>query len=176
MKKVINNKNGFSLLELLVSISIFFLLLVMVAPSYTAWLASLRVKNVAEGINLGLLQARSEAIRRNEFVYFSLNEDTSWSIVIAETGNIINQKAPNEGNDTTQIVYYPENSNTVTFDGLGYLVSNVDGSPLMENIDIASTLDIEAIKSFRVRIDGGTNFICDPTIIDDEHFSYCKEY
>jgi type IV fimbrial biogenesis protein FimT len=61
-----------TLIELMVTISVLALVLLAVAPSVGAWLGSTQIRNVASSIQTGLQRARSEAVRRNEPVRFSL--------------------------------------------------------------------------------------------------------
>jgi type IV fimbrial biogenesis protein FimT len=63
---------GFSLIELMVTMTILGLLLVATMPSIGAWMRNTEIRNAAESINSGLAKARSEAVRRNQPVLFSL--------------------------------------------------------------------------------------------------------
>ncbi len=63
---------GFSLIELMLGISILAILMTFAFPSYKAWLQNTRVKTTAASIVNGLQIARSEAVRRNASVQFVL--------------------------------------------------------------------------------------------------------
>jgi type IV fimbrial biogenesis protein FimT len=63
---------GFSLIELMVTMTILGFLLVATIPSIGTWLRNTEIRNAAESINNGLAKARSEAVRRNQPVFFSL--------------------------------------------------------------------------------------------------------
>ncbi len=63
---------GFSLIELMVTMTILGLLLLATMPSIGAWLRNTEIRNAAESINSGLAKARNEAVRRNQPVFFSL--------------------------------------------------------------------------------------------------------
>jgi len=56
---------GFSLIELMVTITIVVLLILMALPSYSQWLTNTRIRNAAESIHNGLQFARNEAVQRN---------------------------------------------------------------------------------------------------------------
>lgn len=63
---------GFTLIELAITLTIFALLMITVAPSASAWVASKQIRVTAESIQTGLQRARMEAVRRNRPVRFSL--------------------------------------------------------------------------------------------------------
>lgn len=60
------------MIEVAVSLSVLGILLASVAPSVSSWMGSSRVRNTAESISNGLQKARTEALRRNQTVRFSL--------------------------------------------------------------------------------------------------------
>lgn len=64
--------SGVTLIELMVTISVLALLLLAVVPSVGTWMANTQIRNVATSIQYGLQRARSEAVRRNQPVRFSL--------------------------------------------------------------------------------------------------------
>jgi type IV fimbrial biogenesis protein FimT len=70
------DQQGFSLIELMVTIAIFSLLLLAAMPSFSGWIANVRVRSVAEELVNGLRMAQSEAVRRNRPVAFVLTNNT----------------------------------------------------------------------------------------------------
>lgn len=63
---------GLTLIELMVTVSLVVLLMTMVEPSISAWIANTQIRSVATSIQSGLQRARSEAVRRNTPVRFTL--------------------------------------------------------------------------------------------------------
>lgn len=63
---------GFSLIEMMVTLTILGFLLVATMPSIGAWLRNTEIRNAAESISNGLTKARAEAVRRNAPVMFTL--------------------------------------------------------------------------------------------------------
>jgi type IV fimbrial biogenesis protein FimT len=63
---------GISLIEVLVTLTILGLLLLSVLPSIGSWMRNTEIRNAAESIQNGLTRARSEAVKRNDTVIFSL--------------------------------------------------------------------------------------------------------
>ena len=70
-------QRGFSLVELLVAISILGLLMVAAMPSIGAWLDNTRIRNTADSILTGLQMARQEAVRTNQNVSLSFVTSSS---------------------------------------------------------------------------------------------------
>lgn len=169
------NKQGFTLIELMISLAIFGLLLSLAAPSYSLWIASLRVNNISQNINMAIAQARSEAMRTNSLVEISLNKNTSWQIKVLETNSIINKKIKEESGATTEISFSPLNTTKITFNGLGVVTNNIDSSSTVKEIIIYSTLQNEALKSKKIIIHKGSSFICDPSQESSTNNLYCKE-
>ncbi|MFY9328275.1 MAG: GspH/FimT family pseudopilin [Georgfuchsia sp.] len=65
-------RGGFSLVEMMIVIAITAILLALGIPSFTAYLANLKVRTTAEGFLSGLQLARADAVRRNARVEFIL--------------------------------------------------------------------------------------------------------
>lgn len=63
---------GLTLIELMVTVALSVLLITMVEPSISTWMANTQIRSVATSIQAGLQRARSEAVRRNEPVRFTL--------------------------------------------------------------------------------------------------------
>lgn len=59
---------GFTLVEMMVTVGIAVILLGVAAPSFSSYIRSQRVKTAAIDINMALILARSEAIKRNNNV------------------------------------------------------------------------------------------------------------
>lgn len=70
------SQRGFTLIELMVTLSVAALLLLAVMPSFSYWIANAKVRSVAEEIQNGLRQAQAEAVRRNRQTVFALTNAT----------------------------------------------------------------------------------------------------
>lgn len=75
---------GFSLIELMITISILCLLMMAVAPAAAEWLRSLRLRNAAELAMQGLQKTRAEAIKRNQPVRFWLMSSGATALLDAQ--------------------------------------------------------------------------------------------
>lgn len=63
---------GFSLVELMVVVAVIGILLATGLPSFNTWIQNSKIRAAAEAVLSGLQSARSEAIRRNARVAFTL--------------------------------------------------------------------------------------------------------
>lgn len=169
-----NKKNqGFTLIELMVTLAIFAFLLSLAAPSFAAWMADLRVRSLANSISYGVLQARSEAIRINQPVSFQLNPDSSWSVFVDSNNQIINQKDAKEFSQATQI--NTNGSNIVTFDGFGFVIPNPDGSTSLSTVNVTTGTNFQAVEPLNVEIGfGGVVLVCDPQVSVSSDPRYCS--
>lgn len=70
-----HHDRGFTLVELLIAITLLGVLLALAAPSFGAWIRNTQVRTVAETLQNGVRTAQAEAVRRNRQVLFYLTND-----------------------------------------------------------------------------------------------------
>jgi type IV fimbrial biogenesis protein FimT len=63
---------GFSLVELMVTVSVLAILMAVAIPSLSSWVRNARVRTVAEALQTGVRLAQAEAQRRTHTVVFFL--------------------------------------------------------------------------------------------------------
>jgi len=79
-------QRGFSLVELLVTLSVLAFLMMAGMPSLSQWSRNSQIRTVAESLANGVSKARTEALRRNTPVRFSLvNSASSASCALSST-------------------------------------------------------------------------------------------
>lgn len=162
---------GFTLIELMVALTVAAMLLLLGVPSFTTFLRNSEVRSTAESISNGLRAARSEATRRNRPVSFTLagSSNPSWAINIFDTATStliqppIQQYSKTETGKSTKVVVAPANAVAVTFNGLGRVISP---SPIatanIQQIDVATVVTGEA-RTLRIYADDVHGVkMCDP--------------
>jgi len=68
---------GFTLIELMVTVTLLSILMALAFPSMGAWLRNSRVRAASESLQNGLRLAQAEALRRSRQVVFSLTTNTT---------------------------------------------------------------------------------------------------
>jgi type IV fimbrial biogenesis protein FimT len=61
---------GFTMVELMVAVTVLALLIFVAMPSFAEWMRAMRVRDVSGAFQTGLVKARQEAVRRNRSVTF----------------------------------------------------------------------------------------------------------
>lgn len=78
---------GFTLVELMVTISLLAILLALAVPSFRVWINNTRVRTAAQVLQDGLRLAQAEAVRRNRTVSFFLTNDANPTATSATAAN-----------------------------------------------------------------------------------------
>jgi len=81
-----SKKEGFSLIELMITIGVLSLMLLIALPSMTDWLQTAQIRTAAETALSGIQQARSEAISRNSLVRFQFVTNLSSTCALDSAG------------------------------------------------------------------------------------------
>ncbi|CAG0980631.1 hypothetical protein MTYP_01742 [Methylophilaceae bacterium] len=171
---------GFTIIELMLAIFITAILLALAIPSFKTMLLNYQLRTVAEGINNGLQLARAEAVRRNTNVEFTLGAGSDWTVGCQiEVGDDdgdgvddcpleIQSKSSNESGTLAILSVQPAGTQKVTFNGLGRVTANNDGTDSISRIDIdIDGLDEEDSRDLRIVISGGSVHFCDPNVTAD---------
>ena len=159
-----NNKSlGFSIIELLLGMTIMAVVIAIGMPSYSAWIQNTRIRTAAESIQNGLQVARAEAVKRNVSVQFVLSDGAAW-LVGCETVNstcpaIIQSRTAGEGS-SGDITLVTDAASTVVFNNLGAV--NASPTPFTR-VDVDSSV-AAADRPLRITIGVGGNIrMCDPS-------------
>jgi type IV fimbrial biogenesis protein FimT len=183
-------QHGFSLIELMVTITILSLLLLAAAPGFSEWMANARVRSVAEEVANGLRMAQSEAMRRNRPTAFVVTNSTpAKSAAPASNGvNWYVQALPLASGATSETaastdyvqggnyanqssVIITSTSSVVCFGPMGSMVAiassdavNVLGVACTTGTKIYTVAKTNATRSLKVYVGvGGQVRMCDPT-------------
>ncbi len=184
---------GFTLIELMIGLTVLGMLLMIGLPSLATWIQNTQIRTAAEGMQSGLQLARAEALRRNTSVRFQLVDTltsacalsatgTNWVVSLADTTGacqqapsdttapqIIQKKASAEGAPNANIA--ATGGTSVTFNGIGRVI-NV--GPLTR-VDITNARGgacktagaDEPMRCLRVAVSSaGQVRMCDPAVTD----------
>jgi type IV fimbrial biogenesis protein FimT len=156
---------GFTLIEMLIGIAVLALLLGLAAPSFMVWIQNTQIRTAADALLNGLQVARTEAIRRNKTVQFSLGTQTEWTVSVISPLQQLQYRAQDEGSANAVVQTTPGGSSTVTFDPLGGRTSNNDLSSPIDSIDVTSSVAPAGVRPLRIVITpSGSARMCDPDV------------
>jgi type IV fimbrial biogenesis protein FimT len=151
---------GFTLIELMVVVTVVAILATMAAPSMREQLANFRVRSAADGLVNGLNVARAEAARRNSPAAFTLNSGgAGWSVAQVSPSTAIQSRGNGESSSLT--VTSSTGSLVVTFLPTGIVDTTV--TPRLELITISSTVANTNSRQINI-LGGGLIRICDPGV------------
>jgi len=78
-----NDHSGFSIIELLITLTVLSIVLAIGVPSIIGWVRAMEVRSSAESLRSALQRARAEAVARNTRVRISLSNTTGnpgWNV------------------------------------------------------------------------------------------------
>ena len=179
--------SGFTLIELMIGITLLGLLLVLAAPTYSQWMVNSRIRNAAESIQNGLRLARNEAVQRDTTVRFELTSSSGadWQICVvavatdacSATKSVVLQQFNSKGGATGVVVGSEKDtsyakgkfdtaltsmaSSAITFNALGR-PTDYGGSSIVR-IDASSTTSGTRRLVTTLSV-GGSMRTCDPQL------------
>ena len=113
---------GFTLIELMVAMTILILLLVLAMPGYVLWMSDSEIRNATESAASGLRFAQATAISSNRNAQFVLNA-AGWNVAMVDTPLVSIQTAAfSEGGKNVTIAALPAGATTVAFNALGQVI------------------------------------------------------
>jgi len=97
---------GFTLVELLVTLTVFGLLLAASAPAFSTWVKNARIRTAAQQVQDGIRLAHAEAARRSRQTVFTLTNDVPGltSTAVANGSNWAVHTVPLLGSEATEFV------------------------------------------------------------------------
>jgi type IV fimbrial biogenesis protein FimT len=163
------SQRGFTLVEILISITVLALLMMIGIPSFSVFIQNSRTRAAADATLNGLQITRNEAIRRNQCVQLKLVNQTGWAIsTCADPDTVLQTRSASEGTYNVVATVTPGDSDTISFNGLGRVVAPnpSDGSAPFTQVQVNnSTLSTADDRKLRIVIPaGGSIRMCDPAV------------
>jgi type IV fimbrial biogenesis protein FimT len=162
--------SGFTLIELMIALSIFAILVFLALPMYAQFMGNTQIRNRAENSLTGVRLAQSTAIKANNLAKFVI--DTNGWAVYAWNDEIADfALAPTqsylfaEGASHTTNAPTPAGATMVTFDGLGRVVPNANATASLTRIEFTnpSVTNPRKLQVVISGIAGNTGIkLCDP--------------
>ena len=186
---------GFTIVELLVTVTVLGIVLMLGLPNLSAWLQNTQIRGSAEAMVSGLQLARTEALRRNRLVRFNIVDTLDASCNLTATGGnwvvsmadptskcnvdpsdiddpfILQKRSSQEGSQNAAI---SSSAASVTFTGLG----NVSGALLssaagvmqisVTNPSGGACQSAGPMRCLQVNVSAsGSVRMCDPAVSDE---------
>ena len=165
------SQRGFTLIEIMISLTVLGILLMVALPSFGTWLQNQQLRAASEATLNGLQVARAAAIQRNVLVQFVSGPGTGWSVTEVGTGLGVESRAHEEGSPNAVLIVTPAGATTVTFTPLGSVVANADPLSLtVTQFDVRNPAGGSCqpggpMRCLRVVISGGGSLrMCDPIV------------
>jgi type IV fimbrial biogenesis protein FimT len=173
-------QRGFTIIEIMISLTVLAVLITLGAPGFADWIQAQRIRSSAEAITNGMQVARGEAIRQNLAVSLGLEPPTTaWTVCpstvspcdsTTPAGSFIQNKSAQEGSGSTNVSATPAGAILVTFSPLGNVIDNPDGSARLTQVDVTPSDPTECSaaggskRCLRVVVSpAGSIRMCDPT-------------
>ncbi|CAN5393607.1 hypothetical protein BH11PSE11_BH11PSE11_12660 [soil metagenome] len=173
------SQKGLTIVELVIGLAIVALLIGLALPTFRVWIVNTQVRSAAEALQNGLQVARNLAVQRNTSVEFRLGTGSSWDVVMAQSGTVVQSRPKEEGSPSVAVTVLPgtATSKRMTFTSLGGLAAkNADGTDSMTRLNIAmATSDIVSAnaKSLSIVATKGQIKLCDTKVTDVNDPRYC---
>ncbi len=166
---------GFTLVEMMIVITVIGILLVLGVPALRGVLENSKLRATSESMKYGLDLARNEAVRLNRQMEFAYT-DTGWVVrqpTDDDSGVVIHSGTGREAGGDVTLTFTPDDARRVTFDSFGRALATnpADDSAPISSIDVESVNapTINGYRPMRVQVlTGGAARLCDPAVDDTD--------
>lgn len=161
---------GFTIIEILVTLTVLGLLIMMALPSFSEALQNQQLRAASEALLNGMQVARGEAVKRNLPVQVAVGPGTGWTVTEAVSGTAIQARSKDEGSPNAVVAITPAGATKVTFTPLGGVGANLDASASITQLNISNPAGGACqpsgpMRCLRVVVSGGGSLkMCDPAV------------
>lgn len=174
-------QGGVTLIEAMIAIAILAIVLVTGLPGLQNWIKNARIRTTAEEALAGLQLARSEAVRSNCTVDFTLDAGGGWTVTrganCPDAGTVQSRPA-DEAVGEVVVTPTPGGATTVTFNGMGMRTANADASATLTSfvVDLpAAVLSAPETRQLQLEIElNGQIRMCDPEVVNPDDSRLCS--
>ena len=182
------SEKGFTLIEMVVALTVMAVLLSAALPSYSGFMANTKVRTAAEAFYAATQRARAEAIQRNDLVELVLTDATPVNPPSGSGGNVLalaetttgknwvirapNQTAPNQLIDSklgaesggSMVVVNAGGPTKIQFNGSGESTSSTTITVAFSHQTMNTSCSLtQSVRCVSVRISvGGQARLCEP--------------
>ncbi|MES1981939.1 MAG: GspH/FimT family pseudopilin [Pseudomonadota bacterium] len=154
-------QRGLTLVELMIGIAIVGILLAAGVQTYGKWTQNQQVRVAADSIVNGMQVARSDAVRINNNVQFVLGTQSAWTVTEVISQSQVQARSQLEGTRNAVVSATPAGATTATFNEMGRVVANADGSAALTQIDVSNPF---GDRPLRITLStAGSTRMCDPS-------------
>lgn len=166
-------QTGFSMVELMVVVSVIGILMAMGLPSYQIWMENTKIRTATESVQSGLQKARVEAIKRNTPVQFALGTNSAWTISCVTaalcpdlTAGVIEARSQGDGSSThITVAAVPGGATTIVFSELGLTPPALNPNPFTSLTVDSNAISSSDIRKLELRLNAsGASRMCDPSV------------
>jgi type IV fimbrial biogenesis protein FimT len=178
-----NDYSGYSLIELLITLTVLSIVLAMGVPSVVSWVRAMEVRSSAESLRSALQRARAEAVARNTRVRISLSNATGnpgWNVTCVNAAAVCPASLLSHTIETNNLIRWgasllaDSSTMTTALKAGAALPATIDFFPLGDAPQITGGTDIARVDVIHsasaddvrliVRIDGAGNIrLCNPS-------------
>lgn len=159
-------QRGIGVIETVLCLAVLGILIMLGLQFLVLWLQNQQLRRASDAMVDGLLIAHGEAIHRNLPVQISFGPGTGWTVREVASGAVIQMQDGLANAALTTLNGVP--ATTVTFNSLGGVAANADGSPSVTKIDVThpaggACQPSGAMRCLRLTISAdGRPRVCDP--------------
>ncbi len=155
---------GFTLIEILVVLTVLGIVLAFGVPSYSAFIQNGHIRSVSESIVDGLNLARMEAVNRNERVEFNL-DGANWTIDVPASGERVHNHSGAGSAGTVSVSAAGSQSLSIAFNALGRITSGNAATVVTIGTQVGECMPLGAMRCLRVQLStSGRVRMCDPNL------------